>query len=84
MDVLSNSHYELDIGMLNKLSGVWTSDQNLEAKSSNNQTITIFGIITETEATVPIDRSRKKIGVGEKAILSFEPTGLGSPSSMKI
>ena len=61
-----------------KLSAKVYSDQNLEAKSSNDQTITIFGITTETEATVPIDRSRKKIGVGEKVILFFEPTGLGS------
>ncbi len=38
--------------------------------------VTCIGISTLTEATVPTDRSRKKLGVAEKVTLTIQPAGL--------
>ncbi|HRU70310.1 MAG TPA: tetratricopeptide repeat protein [Kiritimatiellia bacterium] len=45
--------------------------------------LTILKVDTETVATVPADRTRKKVGVGEQVTLTLQPTSL-TPVSWSI
>jgi len=50
------------------------------SKGGKTLTLNVIGLKleTETEATIPSDRTRKKLGVGEKATLTLQPSSLSS------
>lgn len=48
----------------------------VDKHTSNLDYVTVIGIETETQATVPSDRTRKKLGIGENVSLTLTPAGL--------